>query len=161
MKTANQADKNKNKGGGAMKRLMRRIHLDNKGFTMMELLIVVALIGVLVAVVVPNIARFIGRGEEEAAIAELRVIQTAMDAAMVELGIPFGMVIVVTPPGVSDFEADAARFFGNHTLYPNYLRTRMAGAQLRDGAIAEYSWDADGKVTSTAFDAAGVWQPLP
>ena len=141
-----------------MKRFLRRIHLDDKGFTMMELLIVVALIGVLAAVVVPNVGRFIGRGEEEAAISELRMVQAAMDAAMVDLGIE---VTAVTPQGnVTDFGDTVKSFFGgNHTLYPDFLRTRFAGAQEADGTPAFYSWNADGKVESTAIDpATGNWR---
>ncbi len=55
-----------------------------KGFTLIELLIVVAILGVLAAVVIPNVGRFIGRGEEEAAETEYSNIQTAVVAMMVD-----------------------------------------------------------------------------
>lgn len=58
-----------------------------KGFTLIELLIVVAILGVLAAVVIPNVGRFIGRGEKEAWETELSNIQSAVVAMMVDNGI--------------------------------------------------------------------------
>ena len=58
-----------------------------KGFTLIELLIVVAILGVLAAVVIPNVGRFIGRGEQEAWETELSNIQSAVVALMVDNGI--------------------------------------------------------------------------
>ncbi|MFC2047076.1 type II secretion system protein [Chloroflexota bacterium] len=55
-----------------------------RGFTLIELLIVVAILGVLAAVVIPNVGRFIGKGEEEAQETELANIQTAVIAMMTD-----------------------------------------------------------------------------
>ena len=63
---------------------MRMPKRGEKGFTLIELLIVVAILGVLAAVVIPNVGRFIGRGEEEAAETELSNIQTAVIAMMTD-----------------------------------------------------------------------------
>ncbi|MFC2044272.1 type II secretion system protein [Chloroflexota bacterium] len=57
-----------------------------KGFTLIELLIVVAILGVLAAIVIPNVGRFIGRGETEAASSELKNIQSAVLSMMTDLG---------------------------------------------------------------------------
>jgi len=59
-----------------------------KGFTLIELLIVVAILGVLAAVVIPNVGRFIGRGEEEAGETELSNIQSAVIAMMTDNNLP-------------------------------------------------------------------------
>ncbi|MBN2074487.1 MAG: prepilin-type N-terminal cleavage/methylation domain-containing protein [Dehalococcoidales bacterium] len=55
-----------------------------KGFTLIELLIVVAILGVLAAVVIPNVGRFLGKGEEEAADTEFATLQAALHAMMID-----------------------------------------------------------------------------
>ncbi len=67
---------------------MRLPKKGEKGFTLIELLIVVAILGVLAAVVIPNVGRFIGRGETEAAETELSNIQSATIAMMTDQGLP-------------------------------------------------------------------------
>ena len=63
---------------------MRLPKRGEKGFTLIELLIVVAILGVLAAVVIPNVGRFIGRGESEAADTEFTNIQSAVVAMMAD-----------------------------------------------------------------------------
>lgn len=65
-----------------MKRFLKRIHKGNKGFTLMEILIVVAILGILAAVIVPNLTGLIGHSETKAAAVELSSVQSAMDAMM-------------------------------------------------------------------------------
>lgn len=55
-----------------------------RGFTLIELLIVVAILGALAAVVIPNVGRFIGRGETEAKETEFSNIQSATSAMMID-----------------------------------------------------------------------------
>ena len=54
------------------------------GFTLIGLLVAVALLGVLAAIVVPNVTRFVSQGEVEAAETELRNIQSAVSTMMDE-----------------------------------------------------------------------------
>jgi len=77
-----------------------------KGFTLIELLIVVAILGVLAAIVIPNVGRFIGRGEEEAKETEYTNIQNAVISMMTDnklSTLPAGFV--AASPGTSDMGA--------------------------------------------------------
>ncbi len=67
---------------------MRLPKRGEKGFTLIELLIVVAILGVLAAVVIPNVGRFIGRGEQEAKDTELSNMQTAVISMMTDNNLP-------------------------------------------------------------------------
>ncbi len=53
-----------------------------KGFTLIELLVVISILGVLAAVVVLNVTKYMGAGQNEAAGTELVQIQTAVAAYM-------------------------------------------------------------------------------
>lgn len=99
-----------------MKSYLKKIHRDSKGFTLVELLIVIAILGVLAAVVLPNVTGLVGEGETEAAKAELVTVQTAMDTMMAKTG----SANVTATSATSDMSA----FPTGSALYPNYLRTQ-------------------------------------
>lgn len=100
-----------------MTRFFGKALKDNRGFTLVELLIVVAILGVLAAVVLTNVTGLVGSGQTEAARAELNQVQTAMDVMMVKKKLTSVTAVTTATSNMASFPDST------NALYPDYLRT--------------------------------------
>jgi len=66
-----------------MKRLMKA-KKDNKGFTLVELMIVVAIIGILAAIAIPQFSAYRAKAFNSAAESDLKNFSTAMEASQAD-----------------------------------------------------------------------------
>jgi len=114
-----------------VKGLIRRIHQANGGFTLIELVIVIAILGILMAIALPNFSGITTRGETAADKAELVTVQTAMDVMMAEL--------IMSSVNATGSTATMSAFPTGYALYPSYLRSEFTSAN--------YSCSSTGLVT--------------
>lgn len=99
-----------------------------RGFTLVELLVVLGILVALAAVVVPSVSLFVGRGDTTANSTELQSVQSSMDLFMAE-----NDASTVTPNllvATNDFALSTPR------LYPDFLR--------QNPTKCTYTWDATG-----------------
>ena len=111
--------------------MLKRLHSEH-GFTLTELLIVVAILGILVAVVLPNFTGLLGSAKSSGNAAELNIVQTAVDAKMAANNL-------TTTTAVTSATTDMTTAAGGFGLSPTYMRSTATKGT--------YTIDTTGKVT--------------
>ncbi len=113
-----------------MNSLFRKTRRGERGFTLVELLVVLGILVALAAVVVPSVSLFVGRGDATANTTEQSTVQASMDLYMAETA---NSTVTANITATNDFSGS------NPVLYPTYLRQNPTKCQ--------YTWDTGGLMT--------------
>jgi len=77
--------------------------MDRRGFTLIEIMVVIAVIAILASLVAPNVFRHVGTANETTARAQIEMLGAALDAYRLDNGryptTSQGLSALMTPPG--------------------------------------------------------------
>lgn len=132
--------------------MLKRIRSE-RGFTLVELLVVLAILAILIAVVVPNLAGLTGGAKARAAQAELDIVQTAFDTMIADEE----AVTIEADSTQRQVLVNDAMTIWVVTDYDPASDTETTGpvsgtVKLRSLSHGYYTWDTEGRVTQITYD---------
>jgi len=132
--------------------MLKTLHIKRAGFTLVEIMIVVAIIALLAAIAVPGFLRARKRSQASKILNDLRMIDGAVDQYAIETGRSTGFVVTV-PDWTNYVKKDSILY---HT-----------GANLFNETYGSQTVDSLPPVPPTAFASlsdvasADFWSPYP
>lgn len=113
-------------------------HSPSRGFSMVELLIVVAVIGLIVAIAVPNLVNAIQRARQTRSVADLSAIAKAVSMYQQDLA----EYPIQTPLGDADFlKSTLLTYMGSFQATDGWMRSFMYVSDGHEYTILSYGMD--------------------
>ena len=131
--------------------MLRKLNTKHAGFTLVEIMIVVAIIALLAAIAVPNFLRSRKRSQATQVLEDLRILDSAVDQYAIETNKNTGM-----NPGFADLQ--------------NYIKTgtrlyASANTDILGASFGSFTVDTPPKVPAATYTAlsdvapAAFWSP--
>ena len=117
--------------------MLQKLNKNRGGFTLVEIMIVVAIIALLAAIAVPNFLRARKRSQATRILEDLRIVDSAIDQYAIENNKSSGDAVVW---------ADIQKYLKNGSVLYN-----SGGTDLLGNAYAGFSVDSLPKLSSTSF----------
>jgi type IV pilus assembly protein PilA len=156
-----------------LKRFGKKFNYGEQGFTLIELLIVIVILGVLAAVAIPQVTKFVGEGKVSAANTELKMVETAVGAGMTDAQVS-SVAGATTSPTVAvgpttDCEIASITIGSNTANYyvGQYIQGSTGNTQVVDGVggtaattlplVGTYAISDTGIITGITYSSDVTW----
>jgi type IV pilus assembly protein PilA len=136
------------------KKFLNSFRAGESGFTLIELLIVIAILGILAAVIIPNVSKFIGTSHVAAANSELAQVQTAAQAAAADQA--NGVFTTSEAPAHGGFLLDNALMIATGTTVGTSAGDAADFAQYITGKLVGEYWIFDNGTVMVAANGTGT-----
>ena len=120
--------------------------ISDKGFTLIEILIVITILAILTAITTTAVIAFVGSGDNETQSAEHRAVYEALTGAMTEGDGAYPASVVVSPSSTG-WTRDMTANLGTQ------CRTNMATYMERDASRHLYTWTVKGHLFQCTADS--------
>ena len=140
---------------------MQKPNSKNKGFTLIELMIVVAIIGILASVAIPSMVKYVRRSKTSEAVINLRNLfdrsatyyesQHATRTGTI-LAKQFPLTVALTPPMTACDAGSTKRIAPTPNMWDNATWQGLNFA-VEDPFLFQYAYTSTGTGTSSAFTA--------
>jgi len=134
--------------------VLKRIRSES-GFTLVELLVVLAILAILIAVVVPNLAGLTGGAKAKAAQSELNIVQTAMDTMLAQyeaVTVYERLDTAAAALGPSDMISIWIVSDYDPVTKVETTEQSYGTLKLRSASNGTYYWDTEGRVQQEDYD---------
>lgn len=130
--------------------MIKKGNKKKKGFTLIELIAVIAIIGILAAVLVPRVSKYIGEAKKTKVVAQARTAVMEVEAYNAKSTTPFTGNVADIADGVGLSATDKTNFNKDTALIQS-LTIEQCKQIVNDGYT--FTIGSDGTVTSTSVVA--------
>ena len=123
-----------------IKNRLGRVARDQKGFTLIEMLVVTGIIVVLAGIIVPLVISFSGEGEQAAQAGERETIQTSIQSMMVKHDLTSVTASVTT-------NTNGEKINSTGTQFSTATGINLESFMDQASTLFCYKWGSDGRVT--------------
>ena len=152
-----------------LKRFGKKFNYGEQGFTLIELLIVIVILGILAAVAIPQVTKFVGEGKVSEANTELGIVKTAVGAGMADAQV-ISVTGATTSPTVAlgpTTDCEIANINTATYYVGQYLQGSTGNTQVVDGnggtkattlpIVGTYAISDTGVVTGISYPGGPTW----